>query len=148
MKKSNSQFIILVALLLIGFALLALIAYTGLGSSTDEVDVVDSTESIVKTATLLSPQEFNSYISTTEDVVVIDVHTPQQEHISDTDLLIPENQISTSTLLPKDKTTPIAVYCRSGSMSGRSAQELVDMGYTNVVDLEGGKNAWDSYYNQ
>jgi cytochrome c oxidase subunit 2 len=46
--------------------------------------------------------------------------------------------------LPEDKNAPIAIYCRSGRMSAISAQQLNDLGYANIYDLEGGMNAWQS----
>lgn len=90
----------------------------------------------------LSPSEFSELISD-DSVFVLDVHTPEQTHIPGTDALIPDTQIKENlNKLPEDKSTPIAVYCRSGSMSGRAAKELIELGYTNVYDLEGGTNAY------
>jgi len=92
--------------------------------------------------TLISSQEFSDLIAD-KNVFVLDVHTPEQTHIPGTDAFIPFDQIAENVgKLPSDKSTPIAVYCRSGSMSSRVAKELVEMGYTSVYDLEGGTNAY------
>ena len=45
--------------------------------------------------------------------------------------------------LPKDTSTPIAVYCRSGRMSGVVADNLKAMGYQKIYDLDGGMNSWE-----
>ena len=50
--------------------------------------------------------------------------------------------------LPDDKTTPILVYCRSGSMSKTATQEIASLGYSNVYDLEGGINAYKEHNNE
>jgi len=44
-----------------------------------------------------------------------------------------------SEILPKDRT--IAVNCRSGRRSKIAAEKLVGLGY-NVIELDGGFNAW------
>ena len=98
-----------------------------------------------KTATItdLGPAEFSELIAD-ERVFVVDVHIPEQEHIKGTNALIPYNALEENReKLPSDKNTPIAVYCRSGSMSEEAAQTLKAMGYRNIYDLLGGTNAWE-----
>jgi rhodanese-related sulfurtransferase len=46
--------------------------------------------------------------------------------------------------LPKDKETPILVYCLSGARSARAAGMIAKNGYTHVYNLSGGINAWKS----
>ncbi|AIY91100.1 rhodanese-like domain-containing protein [Geoglobus acetivorans] len=90
----------------------------------------------------VSPEEFHRMMQN-EDVFVIDVHVPEQKHIPGTDAWIPYNRIESSEdLLPKDKSTKILVYCRSGFMSKIAASKLTEMGYKNVYELDGGVNAW------
>ena len=45
------------------------------------------------------------------------------------------------TLIP-DKATPIVVYCGGGFRSALAAENLVKMGYTNVISMDGGIRAW------
>lgn len=78
-----------------------------------------------------------------DDAFLLDVHIPEQSHIPGTDAFIPYNEISDNMeKLPEDKDTQILVYCRSGSMSKEAALELEALGYTDVVDLAGGINAY------
>jgi len=75
-------------------------------------------------------------------VVTINVHVPNEGNIAGTDLEIPFDQIGSSTDLPTDLTTPLAVYCRSGNMSAIAVSTLSTKGYTDIVELDGGYNAW------
>lgn len=91
---------------------------------------------------LVSPQEF-AQLAQNEESFIVDVHTPEQTHIPGTDAFIPDTEIVTkASQLPVDKSTPILVYCRSGSMSERASQEIAKLGYTNVYNLDGGTNAY------
>ncbi|MCB0374541.1 MAG: rhodanese-like domain-containing protein, partial [Sinomicrobium sp.] len=43
-----------------------------------------------------------------------------------------------------NKKEPVYVYCRSGRRSARAQQVLKGLGYTRVVNLEGGFLAWEA----
>ena len=78
-----------------------------------------------------------------EDIVLIDVHTPGQQHIKGTDLVIPYNEIEKyQDKLPKDKNTAIYLYCQGGPMGEAAAKSLYELGYRNLYNLEGGAKAW------
>lgn len=71
---------------------------------------------------------------------LLDVRTKDeydQSHI-DGAVLIPDNEIAAKAgeQLP-DRDAVILVYCRSGRRSAGAAQQLIDMGYTNVYDFGG-----------
>lgn len=84
-----------------------------------------------------------SELASQPETFVLDVHIPEQNHIPGTDAFIPYNDLNSRLdELPENKDTPIAIYCRSGSMSRTASQELVDLGYTQVYDLIGGINAY------
>lgn len=81
----------------------------------------------------------------TEDLPLINVHIPYAGEIEGTDEFIPFDQIEqNSDKLPADKDAKVVIYCRSGSMSGISARTLVEMGYTNVWNLDGGMVSWEA----
>jgi rhodanese-related sulfurtransferase len=78
-----------------------------------------------------------------EDIFLADVHTPEQRHIKGTDLFIPYNEIENyKNKLPQDKNTAIYLYCESGPMGNAAAKSLYELGYRNLINLEGGAKAW------
>ena len=76
------------------------------------------------------------------DAFVVNVHVPDEGTIQGTDASIPYDEIVGDDRLPADKTTPIALYCKTGRMSGEAATALMDAGYADVVHLDGGMDAW------
>lgn len=84
-----------------------------------------------------------------KDFLFINVHIPLEGNLPSTDLELPYNEIEKQiSKFPADKNTKIVLYCRSGSMGNTAAQTLVDLGYTNVFNLEGGYVAWEAAGNQ
>lgn len=92
---------------------------------------------------LASPATFAERIDA-PGVVTINVHIPDEGSIAGTDLTIPFDRISTSTELPDDLDTPLAVYCRSDNMSADAVDDLEALGYTDIVELDGGFVAWEA----
>jgi rhodanese-related sulfurtransferase len=92
----------------------------------------------------LTPDEFEKVIQN-ESVFLLNIHTPYQGQINGTDEIIEdwENIEKYMDKLPKDTSTPIAVYCRSGRMSESVAEDLKEMGYQKIYDLDGGMNSWE-----
>ena len=92
--------------------------------------------------TVLPAEDFNAAISK-GDVVLIDVHTPEQAHIKGTDHLIPHKKLAEHLeKFPSKKLTPVYLYCKTGHMVNVAARTLLSQGYTNVYNLEGGTKAW------
>ena len=91
---------------------------------------------------ILTANELNQILQT-QDVFLVDVHTPEQKHIKGTDAVIPYDQIDNNLdKLPKDKATPIYLYCQGGPMGNAAAKSLYGLGYQNLFNLEGGARAW------
>ncbi len=99
-------------------------------------------ESSSETYTNISVQELQTMFED-KDFVFVNVHIPFEGDIPNTDLSIPFDQIGQNLdQLPADKDAKIVLYCRSGNMSSIAAEALVDLGYTNIWNLEDGFNVW------
>jgi rhodanese-related sulfurtransferase len=91
---------------------------------------------------MISAAELNR-IMQNEDIFLVDVHTPEQRHINGTDLFIPYNEVAKyQDKLPKNKNTAIYLYCEGGPMGNAAARSLYELGYRNLINLEGGAAAW------
>ena len=90
--------------------------------------------------------EFEDGILDNPDGFLLDVRTQaeweQDGHLENA-TLIPHTELeSRETELPSDKEELILLYCRSGNRSQDAAQTLLDMGFTNLMELETGINGW------
>lgn len=92
-------------------------------------------------STLVSPAAFAKAVAT-PGTVTINVHVPDAGAIRGTDLRIPFDRIAQLRGRLPAKTARLAVYCRSGRMSAVAVQELRRLGYTRIVELRGGMDAW------
>ncbi|MFV9632905.1 rhodanese-like domain-containing protein [Mycobacterium neumannii] len=127
-------------------AVLTAIGVLGLSacSSEDLLPAPTSQLEPASAARMVDPGEFAAAIAEPNRVTV-NVHVPFEGDIPGTDLSIPFDQIAAQAeLLPTDRRTALAIYCRSGPMSTVAAQALRDLGYTDVVELRGGMRAWQA----
>lgn len=78
-----------------------------------------------------------------QDYYVLDVHTPDEGSIAGTNARIPFDRLDQRIAeLPRDRATPIAVYCMTGRMSEIAVRTLSALGFTKIVELGGGMKAW------
>jgi len=89
-----------------------------------------------------------------EDVFVLDVRTPSEFNSSHIEgaTLIPVTNAFGSSLSQNDllearvdevpKNKKILVYCKSGHRGASASKILVNAGYSQVYNMEGGFNAW------
>lgn len=78
-----------------------------------------------------------------KDFTLLNVKTPYIGEIEGTDLYVPYDRLAArAEELPADKDATIVVYCRTGNQSATAAQTLLDLGYTDVVNVDGGMTAW------
>jgi phage shock protein E len=109
------------------------------------VFLVLSCQAQSKQATVLSPEQFNQKLIASSDRTLLDVRTPEEYaegHLTDAKLINYYNDDFKSQLALLDKSKPVFVYCRSGKRSGASAQLLIELGFKEVYDLQGGFTAW------
>lgn len=98
------------------------------------------------TGAAIPPAEFASFIGQPKHVL-LDVRTPEEYaagHLAGATLIdyqSPEFEQKISEL-PRDKT--YLVYCRSGRRSKGACEQMQQLGFPNLVDLQGGIHAWQA----
>jgi len=92
----------------------------------------------------VSPAELDALLAR-EDPFLLDVHVPNEGYLAGTDARIPFTDVAARYAeLPADPDARIVVYCMSGRMSEIAANDLIGLGYRNVVNLAGGMLAWQA----
>lgn len=111
--------------------LLGITVLTGCASTESEVGI-------------LSSREAYQWLADSVDAIVLDVRSEEEfltGHIEGAILLpLPEIETQAAERL-LDKDALILVVCQSGNRSQVAAQQLVDLGYTNVYNI-GGVLSW------
>jgi rhodanese-related sulfurtransferase len=128
-------------LLLAGLALLLVACGAGSAAPGDAVDTAGGYAKNADGYADITAQQLADLLET-KDVTLVNVHIPYEGEIPQTNLFIPFDEIADHLDQLPDKEAPIVLYCRSGSMSTAAAQELASQGYTNVLEVDGGLNAW------
>jgi len=89
---------------------------------------------------------FDEAIAGDNDGFLLDVRTTsewEQDGYIENATLIPHTELEgREGELPQDKDTLILLYCRSGNRSQDAAQTLIDMGFTNLLELKSGITGW------
>lgn len=82
-----------------------------------------------------------------DDLVVLDVRTPEEfaeGHLEGALLIDFYEADFAERLEGLDPTVPYLLYCRSGNRSGQTAEMMKQLGFADVVDVDGGINAWNA----
>ncbi|MFT5680042.1 MAG: molybdopterin/thiamine biosynthesis adenylyltransferase/rhodanese-related sulfurtransferase [Myxococcota bacterium] len=94
--------------------------------------------------TRLSVTEIKSRMEDGWAPFILDVRKPHEAQIVSIgpDLLRPHEAIVGGDVsgIPRDR--PVVVHCKMGGRSAKAAAALIDSGYTNVINMEGGITAW------
>ena len=78
-----------------------------------------------------------------KDFFMVNVHTPWEGDIPQTDLQLSYDQIEQNLdQLPAEKDAKIMVYCLTSGMAKKATATLLEQGYTNLWLLDGGTTAW------
>jgi rhodanese-related sulfurtransferase len=90
----------------------------------------------------VTPRELASMMKE-KDFFFVNVHVPYEGEIPETDAFVPFDDIFNQLqAFPQDRDAKVVLYCRSGSMSAIAARSLVQAGFTNVFNVDGGFRAW------
>jgi phage shock protein E len=129
-------------IVIIALAVAAVVAYFALGMpGMDHGGGSDGMASMDHPAMAVGVDEFASRLASS-DAFVVNVHVPDEGSIEGTDARVPYDEIVDDVRLPANRDTPILLYCKTGRMSWEAATALVDAGYSDVVHLDGGMDAW------
>lgn len=127
-------------------ALVSLVAMScGSAESTNASSSTQAQEQKSATFTNASVTDLNGAIEKGEDIIILDVRTPgefSQGYIENGILMDINNASFRSKAVDLDKSKTIYVYCRSGHRSQTASKALIDMGYSDVRNVEGGFIAW------
>ena len=98
-----------------------------------------------------TPAQFQEYIQHDTSRVLLDIRTSEEfsaGHLAGAENIDYYQSTFAQQLDQLDRDTPIAIYCRSGSRSGHTLEIMEAMGFTNVVELQGGVLAWQEDFNE
>ena len=104
----------------------------------------DGTTSVSVT---VSADDFQKKMSTLKDVQLVDVRTPEEYregHIKNSLNINVQGSSFEAEVAKLDKKKPVMVYCRSGGRSASAQRMLIDMGFAEVINLDGGIRGWQS----
>lgn len=125
--------------------LIALFVLTACGSTTSTQTSNQPAPAPGPGFATISVSELKARLESDTPPRVLDVRTPE-EFVQDRHIpgatLIPLQELSARMGELTDKHEPIACFCRSGNRSTTACQQLAAAGYTNLVNVQGGINAW------
>ena len=134
-RKHVALFVLLTAFIIIGFVL-------GKNEGLLRQVIISPLSLLQRSTDTVSAKELKKLLEK-KNFSFINVHTPYEGEIEKTDTFIAYDQVvAQSASLPKDKSAPIILYCKSGRMSTEALLTVRKLGYTNVRHLTGGMDAW------
>ena len=96
--------------------------------------------------TTMSPKQLHDLVQSGTKVELIDVRTPveyRELHVGFA-RNVPLDQLDATQLASgRNGSVPLYVICRSGSRGKQACEKFLAAGYANVVNVEGGTQAWD-----
>lgn len=93
----------------------------------------------------ISAPEFATTLNKETNEQLIDVRTPEEfnaGHIDQAKNINWNGSDFESEVSKLDKSKPVCVYCMSGGRSKRAASRLKELGFTTIIELDGGYLSW------
>ncbi len=93
---------------------------------------------------LVTPDEMQTILGL-EDVQLVDVRTPEEYeegYIENAQNIDYQSPTFDEDIKKLDKSKPVILYCKSGKRSAKCAKKLIEAGFEQIYDLEGGITEW------
>jgi thioredoxin len=90
---------------------------------------------------------FSKLIQTTTNPQILDVRTPEEfatDHINNAQNINWLGSDFTAKTNSLDKSKPVYVYCKIGGRSQQAVEKLSELGFKEIVQLEGGFLKWEA----
>ena len=94
----------------------------------------------------VDPVEFSEVIAQ-PGVIILDVRTPEEfnaGHIANAININLADSNFSSEVSKLDKNATVAVYCRSANRSAVATDEMAELGFTDMYDMQGGIIDWQA----
>ncbi|WP_396190873.1 rhodanese-like domain-containing protein [Flavobacterium sp.] len=98
-----------------------------------------------KTVETIDGKTYADKLSTTENPQLLDVRTPEEyavEHLENASNVNWNSDDFVAKAEKLDKTKPVFVYCKVGGRSNQAAIKLLELGFKEVYNLDGGIMKW------
>ncbi|MEM9988511.1 MAG: rhodanese-like domain-containing protein [Pseudomonadota bacterium] len=127
-------------------SILSLIALLFFAASCAEQGPADNnTEALVQNIRTVSVAEAAAMVAENEDVVVLDVRTPEEfaeGHIEGAVNINFHGEEFETRIAALDKSVPYLFHCNSGGRSGKTEKMLKSLGFTDAAHLKSGLSGW------
>jgi len=156
--NNSTAVLIIVLVIIVGFFFMNNVVHVGfhIGHGHDEYEefmMMNGHEDEIASYEI-SPGVVTDKIASGEDIVLLDVRTPEEyaEVHLENSILVPVGELSQKTLAEAglgehSKDREIIIYCRSGGRSKQAYDIMNSLGYTNIKSVAGGIIHWqeDNY---
>ena len=127
-------------------AVILVLALVAAGCANDEASPA-ATSAPAETADYVTVdvQTADEALSSNEDAQLLDVREPEEwaeTGVPRDAVLIPLAEVESRAAAELAPDSPVYVICRSGNRSRTASEALVQLGYTEVYNVDGGVTAW------
>lgn len=125
---------------------LALVAISCGNPETNSEDSTSPTEQQKPVFKNVSVLDLNNAIESQEEVIVLDVRTADevsQGYVNSAINVDVNGGQFSQGVQGMEMSKTVYVYCRSGQRSQKASQQLLDLGFTDVRNVQGGYMAWE-----
>jgi rhodanese-related sulfurtransferase len=93
----------------------------------------------------IAPKQLHDLVQSGKKIDLIDVRTPveyREVHVSMA-RNVPLDQMKAAELAAGRNGEPLYIICRSGGRGKQACEKIAAAGFSNVINVEGGTQAWD-----